>query len=92
MEVLVGTGHVFDRIVVPEKTHELEEVIAEGGYYGMQTFDQHLLELYRNGEIKRADAVGAATQPHDLVLAIAQVDAEIAATPEAVTKSALGAT
>ena len=88
VEVLVGTGRVFDRILVPEHTHDLATVIAEGGYYGMQTFDQHLLELYRTGVINRADAVGVATQPHDLVLALAQVDAEM---PEATASSALNA-
>jgi twitching motility protein PilT len=76
IEVLVGTGRVFDRILVPEKTHELETVIAEGEYYGMQTFDQHLLRLYGGGDITRADAVGAATHPHDLVLAINQLDTD----------------
>jgi twitching motility protein PilT len=83
LEVLVGTGRIFDRILVPEKTHEIEAVIAEGGYYGMQTFDQHLLELFSRGEIKRAVALGAATHPHDLMLAISQrqlADAGTAAT------------
>ncbi|MGZ6979151.1 MAG: type IV pilus twitching motility protein PilT [Acidimicrobiia bacterium] len=78
VEVLVGTGRVSDRILVPDKTHELEAVIAEGEYYGMQTFDQHLIRLYQRGAITRAEAVGAATHPHDLVLAIDQVTTESA--------------
>jgi hypothetical protein len=43
----------------------IEDAIAEGGYYGMQTFDQHLLELYRDGEVSLRDALAAATNPHD---------------------------
>jgi twitching motility protein PilT len=74
VEVLVGTGRVFDRIVDPERTHELEEVIADGAYYGMQTFDQSLLHLYARGDITQADAIGAATHPHDLMLEIRQLD------------------
>jgi twitching motility protein PilT len=74
VEVLVATGRVFDRIVDPERTHELEEVIADGEYYGMQTFDQSLLQLYAQGEITQADAIGAATHPHDLMLEIRQLD------------------
>jgi len=77
VEVLVGTGRVFDRILAPDQTHELESVIADGTYYGMQTFDQHLLKLYRTGAINRADAIGAATQPHDLVLEMAQIEPEM---------------
>ena len=47
VEVLVATGRVFDKIVNPDETHEIEEIIAEGEYYGMQTFDQSLLGLYK---------------------------------------------
>ena len=46
------------------------EIIAEGEYYGMQTFDQHLLELYRSGRITLKDALAAATSPHDLRIAV----------------------
>jgi len=70
VEVLVATGRVFDKIVRPEETHEIEELIAEGSYYGMQTFDQHLLALYREGAIELRDALAASTNPHDLRLQI----------------------
>ena len=42
-EILVMTGRVHDMILDPKLTGQLPEVIAEGAYYGMQTFDQHLL-------------------------------------------------
>ena len=42
-EILVMTGRVHDMILDPKLTGELPEVISEGAYYGMQTFDQHLL-------------------------------------------------
>jgi twitching motility protein PilT len=80
VEVLVGTGRVFDRIVDPERTHELEEVLADGEYYGMQTFDQSILSLYARGEITQAVAIGAATHPHDLMLEIRQLDGASEAT------------
>src|SRR6266545_1370039 len=38
-EVLRSTGRVKDMILDPLQTGKLHEVIAEGGYYGMQTFD-----------------------------------------------------
>jgi twitching motility protein PilT len=68
VETLVATGRVFDRIIDAERTHEIEDVIREGSYYGMQLFDQHALELYRAGVISRQVALSAATRPHDLSL------------------------
>ncbi|MFZ4583800.1 MAG: type IV pilus twitching motility protein PilT [Acidimicrobiia bacterium] len=76
VEVLVATGRVFDRVVDPDQTADLEEVIAEGEYYGMQTFDQSLLSLYERGVIGRREALGGATRPHDLRLRIEQLDLE----------------
>ena len=72
VEVLVATGRVFDKIVNAEETHEIEEIIAEGEYYGMQTFDQSLLGLYKSGEIDLREALSASTRPHDLRLMIEQ--------------------
>ena len=72
IEVLVATGRVFDKIVNPEETHEIEEIIAEGEFYGMQTFDQSLLDLYGRGVIELREAMTASTSPHDLRLMIEQ--------------------
>lgn len=72
VEVLVATGRVFDGIVNPDETHDLEEIIAEGEYYGMQTFDQSLLALYQQGSIDLREALAASTRPHDLRLMIEQ--------------------
>jgi twitching motility protein PilT len=76
MEVLVATGRVFDKIADPAQTHELETIIAEGGYYGMQTFDQSLLGLYASGVVTRRDALATATNPHDLRLEMDRLDLE----------------
>ena len=48
-EILVMTGRVHDMILDPKLTGQLPEVIAEGSYYGMQTFDQHLLQHLHAG-------------------------------------------
>jgi twitching motility protein PilT len=72
VEVLVATGRVFDKIVNAEETHEIEEIIADGEYYGMQTFDQSLLSLYQRGAIDLREALAASTRPHDLRLLIEQ--------------------
>jgi len=72
VEVLVSTGRIFDKIVNPDETHEIESIIAEGEYYGMQTFDQSLLNIYGDGLIELRDALAASTSPHDLRLMIEQ--------------------
>ena len=69
-EVLVATGRVFDRIVDPTATVEIHDVIAEGEFYGMQTFDQALVKLVREGLVTEEDARRASTNPHDFVLAL----------------------
>ena len=70
-EILTMTGRVRDMISDPNETGKLGEVIAEGGYYGMQTFDQALLTLYRDGKISMDEALKAATHPHDFKLLVA---------------------
>jgi twitching motility protein PilT len=71
-EILISNGRVADMIVNPEKTNELEGVIAEGEYYGMQTFDQHLLGLFRAGDVTLDEAIANATNPHDLTVSLRQ--------------------
>jgi twitching motility protein PilT len=70
-EVLRTTGRVRDMIIRPEETTRLSEAIAEGGYYGMQTFDQALREHVAAGRISMDDAMMAASQPHDFKLLVA---------------------
>jgi twitching motility protein PilT len=72
VEVLVATGRVFDRIVDPNATEEIVDVIAEGDFYGMQTFDQALLKLYEDGMITLSDAASVAANPHDFKLLVQQ--------------------
>jgi twitching motility protein PilT len=65
LEVMVNTGRTAEAIADPERTSELHSIIAEGGFYGMQTFDQHLVELYRDGVVTLDDAMLIASNPHD---------------------------
>jgi twitching motility protein PilT len=70
VEVLVATGRVYERIVDPEATEEIRDVVADGGFYGMQTFDQALVQLVRGGLVTEEEAKHASTSPHDFVLAL----------------------
>jgi twitching motility protein PilT len=73
VEVLVNTGRVAERIIDPSLTAEIIEVIREGGYYGMQTFDQSLLSLVQAGTVTIEEATRAASEPHDFQLQLQQV-------------------
>jgi twitching motility protein PilT len=70
-EVLVVTGRVQDLILNPEETGKITEVIAEGEYYGMRTFDQSLLGYVMEGKIAEDVALRAASSPHDFKLMLA---------------------
>ena len=72
VEVLVTNGRVFDMITNPEQTHLIEDVIREGDFYGMQTFDQHLVQLVKEGAVTIEDASTAATSPHDFTIELQQ--------------------
>jgi twitching motility protein PilT len=69
-EILRMTGRVRDMIINPEETGRLPEVISEGAYYGMQTFDQALLHHVQQGRVAMEDALKAATHPHDFKLLV----------------------
>jgi twitching motility protein PilT len=67
-EVLVVTGRIQDLILNPEETGRISEVIAEGDYYGMQTFDQALLGYVTEGIVSEEVAMETASSPPDFKL------------------------
>jgi twitching motility protein PilT len=74
IEVMVTTGRIADRIIDPDggQGETVEELIAEGEWYGMQTFDQSLFSLYKNGLVSLPDAMAGASNPHDFRLSLQQ--------------------
>ncbi len=71
-EILVNNGRIAERIADGDKTAEIHEVIAEGEYYGMCTFDQSLLALVRAGTVTADAALAASSNPHDFTLQLQQ--------------------
>ena len=70
-EVMVVTGRIQDLILNPEETGRITEVISEGDYYGMQTFDQALLGYVTEGVVSEEVAMETASSPHDFKLMLA---------------------
>jgi twitching motility protein PilT len=65
-EIMVVNGRIQQAILDPLKTSEIDEIIADGEYYGMQSFNQSVALLMRAGLINLQDAMSAASNPHDL--------------------------
>jgi pilus retraction protein PilT len=68
VEVLVTTGRARDMILDPDQTGRLHEVIRDGEFYGMQTFDQSLFGHVKAGLVSVEDAMRTASSPHDFKL------------------------
>ncbi|HWA67569.1 MAG TPA: PilT/PilU family type 4a pilus ATPase [Mycobacteriales bacterium] len=73
MEICINTGRVADAIMDADKSSAILSLIADGSYYGMQTFDQHLVALIRDGVITLDAAMTASTNPHDLTVELRRV-------------------
>lgn len=68
-EILVVTATVRE-LINENKVSKLKEVIEQGEYYGMQSFDQSLISLFQSGQITMDDAVAMAANAHDFKLKI----------------------
>jgi twitching motility protein PilT len=71
VEVAVSTGAIRDCIIDPMKTSSIIEFIEAGQVqYGMQSFDQSIMKLYRGGMITYEDAMRNASNPDDFDLRV----------------------
>src|SRR6476659_4999867 len=69
VEVMIATAYIRDCIENKEKTTLIKDAIAQGtSQYGMQTFDQSLYMLYKNGLITLDEALRRASNPDEFRL------------------------
>ena len=68
-EILLHTKRI-ETIIAEGRDLELTEALEEGRIYGMQTFDQALLDLYKKGLIDEETAIENATSSSDMKLAL----------------------
>jgi twitching motility protein PilU len=69
IEVLLDSPRIKDLILKGEITL-LKETMAESYFEGMQTFDQHILDMYQAGILDHNNAVAYADSPNDVRLKI----------------------
>lgn len=71
VEVLINAGAVTEAIKEPDKLFMIQDLMEKGRkQYGMQTFDQAIVDLYHAGLISYEDALLYATNPSDVELKI----------------------
>ena len=69
LEILVSTPQVR-KLILENRPSDLVKQMQLGEFYGMNTFDQSLAKLYKNGIIDMETAQGAATSADAIMLAI----------------------
>jgi twitching motility protein PilU len=69
VEIMLNTPLISDMIFKGE-VHEIKAIMAKSRELGMQTFDQHLFELYDSGQISYEDALRNADSVNELRLMI----------------------
>jgi twitching motility protein PilT len=89
-EVMIVTAAIRD-LITEGRVGEIRDFIEEGRtQYGMQTFDQHLADLVRSGDITYEVALEAATRPSDFALKFKVLERGVAA-PTTPVPAAAGA-
>jgi twitching motility protein PilT len=69
VEILINTPRIKELIMEEKRSVEIPQAIEEGYYeYKMQTFDQSILKLYREGLITLEDALENVTNPDEFKL------------------------
>lgn len=76
VEILISTPTIKDYLLDPVKTLLIQSALEEGyGQYGMQTFDQSIFRLYKDGLISYDDALQAVSNPDEFKLRLVGIEA-----------------
>jgi twitching motility protein PilT len=71
VEVLISTASVREAITDPTKTNTIIDLVEQGAIqYGMQSFDQSIMRMYRSGHISYEEALGQCSNPDDFDLRV----------------------
>jgi len=74
VEIMIGTARIKDCIDDEEKTKQIPEAISQGfTSYGMQTFDQSLMQLFTKKLISYEEALRQSSNPDDFALKVSGI-------------------
>ncbi len=82
IEILLGTQLVKD-LIHKGDIHSIKEAMEKSENVGMQTFDSHLLKLYKAGTITLEEALRNSDSPNNLKLKINLSEGNGSASPDA---------
>jgi len=71
LEIMVNTAAIHDCLIDPEKFNGIPDLVESGtSQYGMQSFDQSIMKLYKQGLISFEEAMSNASNPDDFDLRV----------------------
>jgi twitching motility protein PilT len=71
VEVMINTPYIAECISDREKTSQIKDAVAAGvSQYGMQTFDQSIYQLYRDGYISFEQGMKYSSNPDNFKLRV----------------------
>ncbi len=73
IEIMLPTAQIKKHII-DNKTSDIHKAIQSGDYYGMRTFDQALVSLYKEGKCRLEDILDYSTNPDAIMLALKGFD------------------
>lgn len=74
VEVMINTPYIQECISFKEKTGLIRDAIAQGvSHYGMQTFDQSIFQLYKDGFISFEQGMRYSSSPDNFKLRVSGV-------------------
>ncbi len=76
VEVMTATPHI-KKMISDNTLDAVTQAISKGGFYGMQTFNQSLVKMHKDGLAKLEDILQAASNPDDVLLAIKGIEQDI---------------
>jgi twitching motility protein PilT len=84
IEILVCNATVR-KAIEDNNLAEVSNQHKHGQFYGMQTFNQALVDLYNQNKIKLEDAQAASSNPEELMMALRGIESQGAGTSQAFT-------
>jgi len=75
VEIMSTTPHI-KKMIAENSVESITQAIAKGGFYGMQSFNQALVRMHKDGLARLEDILQAASNPDDVLLAIKGIEQE----------------
>ena len=69
IEIMLPTAQIR-KDIIDNKTSDIQKAIQNGDYYGMRTFDQALVALYKAGKCRLEDVLDFSSNPDSIMLAL----------------------